>query len=239
MKSILAQKATLSFHTSNLIKMSSKSNTNAKQIYSAKKPCCKVCVDAGKTEKEYSSHYVKDLNGNIMCPTLLSQECRYCHKKGHTTSHCSTLKKQKEFEENSRKPPVSPTKKPVSPQKKSNVFAYLEMNSDESDDEAEEFPELVAAEPKDLFEKEISSPKKFSYASMAAKTETEYKAKKVIEEKKPSPIVQQQQLKSEFTPRYVNGVDTKTGKKFSWADAESDSEGDDDEEEVYEDNSAW
>ena len=80
--------------------MSSKSN-NSKQIYSAKKPCCKVCLDAGKTEKEYSSHYVKDLNGNVLCPTLLSQECRFCHRKGHTTSHCSTLKKQKESEEKS------------------------------------------------------------------------------------------------------------------------------------------
>ena len=73
---------------------------NSKQIYSAKKPCCKVCVDAGKTEKEYSSHYVKDLNGNVLCPTLLNQECRFCHNKGHTTSHCPTLKKQKESKEN-------------------------------------------------------------------------------------------------------------------------------------------
>ena len=220
--------------------MSTKSNNNSKQIYSAKKPCCKVCVDAGKTEKEYSSHYVKDLNGNVMCPTLLSQECRFCHKKGHTTSHCSTLKKQKEFEEKSRKPPVSPPKKAQAP-KNSNVFAYLEMNSDESDDEVEEFPELiVATEPKNLLEKEISTPKKISYASMASKTQAEYKAEKNIEEKKMAPTVEQQQPKIEFTPRYVNGIDTKTGKKFSWADAESDSEGDDEEEEkFYEDNSAW
>lgn len=81
------------------------------QIYSAKKACCKVCQDAGKPENIYSTHYVKDLNGNITCPTLLSQECRYCHKKGHTTSHCSTLKKQKEIEENLKKPPLSPNKK--------------------------------------------------------------------------------------------------------------------------------
>ena len=154
--------------------MNTNSMNKRPQIYSAKKPCCKVCVDAGKTEKEYSSHYVKDLNGNVTCPTLLSQECRFCHKKGHTTSHCSTLKKQKGAEENSRKPPISPPKKEVSGPKKSNVFAYLEMNSDESDDdEVEEFPDLVAAEPKDPFEKEKCAPKKFSYASMAAKTETE------------------------------------------------------------------
>lgn len=232
--------------------MSSKSNTNAKQIYSTRKPCCKVCVDAGKTEKEYSSHYVKDLSGNVTCPTLLSQECRYCHKKGHTTSHCTILKKQKEYEENSRKPPISPAKKEAPAPKRSNVFAYLEMNSDESDNEEEEFPVLVAAEPKDSFEKENAAPKKFSYASMAAKTQSEYKAEKIIEEKKPAPIVEQK-LKIEFTSRYVGGIDTKTGKKFSWADAESSSdEEDEDEEEEYfaapvkknisslaEDNSAW
>ena len=215
--------------------MSSKSNNNSKQIYSARKPCCKVCVDAGKTEKEYSSHYVKDLNGNVMCPTLLSQECRYCKKKGHTTSHCSTLKKQKEFEENSRKPPVSPAKKQAPAPKRSNVFAYLEMNSDESDDEVEEFPELVAAaEPKDPFEKEQTAPKKFSYASMAAKTEVEHKPTKAAEEKKPVLIVVQEKKPL----RYVNGIDTKTGKKFSWADAESSSD-EEDEEEFAEDNSAW
>jgi hypothetical protein len=219
--------------------MNSKSNNNSKQIYSARKPCCKVCVDAGKTEKEYSSHYVKDLNGNVTCPTLLSQECRYCKKKGHTTSHCSILKKQKEAEENSRKPPVSPAKKQAPSPKRSNVFAYLEMNSDESDDEVEEFPGLVAAaQPKDPFEKEIPAQKKFSYASMAAKTETDYKPTKVVEEKKPAPIVEQKQLKIDFTPRYVNGIDTKTGKKFSWADAESSSD-EEDEEEFAEDNSAW
>jgi len=219
--------------------MISTTNKSRPQIYSTKKPCCKVCQDAGKTEKEYSSHYVKDLNGNVTCPTLLNQECRYCHKKGHTTSHCATLKKQKESEENSRRPPISPSKKETPPPKKSNVFAYLEINSDESDDEAEEFPVLVAAEPKDLFEKETSAPKKFSYASMAAKTESEYKAEKILEEKKPAPIVEQK-LKIDFTSRYVGGIDTKTGKKFSWVDAESDSEGDEDEEDLLaEDNSAW
>jgi hypothetical protein len=221
--------------------MNSKS-INKSQINTARKACCKVCQDAGKPENVYLSHYVKDLNGNVTCPTLLSQECRYCHKKGHTTSHCSALKKQKEHEENSRKPPLSPQKKETV-EKKANVFAYLDMSSDdESDNEQEQFPELAAAsQPKDPFEKEKNTPKKFSYASMAAKT---------VEEKKPLPIVQQQ-LKIEFTPRYVKGIDTKTGKKFSWADAESSSDEEEEENEYFEDpfednisslaedNSAW
>ena len=161
--------------------MNSKS-INKSQVNTARKACCKVCQDAGKPENVYLTHYVKDLNGNVTCPTLLSQECRYCHKKGHTTSHCSALKKQKEFEENSRKPPLSPQKKETVAPKKANVFAYLDMNSDdESDKEQEQFPQLVAAQPKDPFEKEKNIPKKFSYASMAAKPEPkpEVKIKKV------------------------------------------------------------
>jgi hypothetical protein len=231
--------------------MSSKSNTNSKQIYSARKPCCKVCVDAGKTEKEYSSHYVKDLNGNVTCPTLLSQECRFCKKKGHTTSHCATLKKQKESEENSRRPPLSPTKKEAPPSKKSNVFAYLEMNSDESDDEAEEFPELVAAEPKDPFKKEASAPKKFSYASMASKTQAEYKIEQLKVTNTPPPIVDKKlsvKIKKEW-PALA------PGQKKSWVQMCDEDSSDEEEEEeaneyfedpfedcvssLAEDNSAW
>ena len=231
MKSIFSPKSNFKFYN-----MSSKF-INSKQIYSAKKPCCKVCVDAGKTEKEYSSHYVKDLNGNVTCPTLLSQECRFCHKKGHTTSHCSTLKKQKGAEENSRKPPISPPKKEVSGPKKSNVFAYLEMNSDESDDdEVEEFPDLVAAEPKDPFEKEKCAPKKFSYASMAAKTETEYKIEQ-LKETKTTPFVDKKfQVK---IPKVWPAL--APGEKKSWNQMcdEDSSSGEEDEEEFCEDNSAW
>ena len=190
--------------------MNSKS-INKSQINTARKPCCKVCQDAGKPENVYLSHYVKDLNGNVTCPTLLSQECRYCHKNGHTTSHCSALKKQKEQEENMKKPPLSPQKKESVAPKKVNVFAYLEMNSDddESDKEQEQFPHLVAAQPKDPFEKEKNTPKKFSYASIAAKPEkkSEVKVKKVW------PVLA-------------------SGQKKSWIQMED--EGSSDEEEEYE-----
>jgi len=53
---------------------------------------CKVCKDAGKTETEYTSHYVKDKSGKIICPTLLNQACKYCRQKGHTVKFCPTLK---------------------------------------------------------------------------------------------------------------------------------------------------
>jgi len=61
---------------------------------SAKKPYCKVCYDAGKPEKEYTSHWVKDTNGKIICSTLLNTECRFCHKLGHTAKFCDAIKKR-------------------------------------------------------------------------------------------------------------------------------------------------
>jgi hypothetical protein len=59
---------------------------------STPKPFCKVCYDAGKTSAEYSTHYVRESRGGaVICPTLLSQECKYCKKIGHTPSHCPVL----------------------------------------------------------------------------------------------------------------------------------------------------
>lgn len=49
---------------------------------------CKVCIDAGKPEEEYTSHWVKDRSGNVTCPTLLNQKCLMCGNCGHTSSYC-------------------------------------------------------------------------------------------------------------------------------------------------------
>lgn len=65
-------------------------------------PFCKVCCDAGKTEKEYNSHFVKDQtgpNGKVVCPTLLNQSCRICGKTGHTSSYCSQYRNRQVREE--------------------------------------------------------------------------------------------------------------------------------------------
>jgi len=55
-------------------------------------PFCKICKKAGKSESVYTSHFVRDKpNGKVVCPTLLSTECRYCHELGHTKAHCPKL----------------------------------------------------------------------------------------------------------------------------------------------------
>jgi len=211
------------------------STKSKSQIYSTKKPCCKVCQDAGKPENVYLSHYVKDLNGNVTCPTLLSQECRYCHKKGHTTSHCSLLKKQKDVEENMKKPPLSPVKKTQKSEKKANVFAYLDMTSDDESEteKADEFPELLVPEAKDLFEKLKYEPQKVSYASMAAKTVADYK----VEQLKETNITPYVDKKLEVKIKKIWPA-LAPGQKKSWAQIEDESS-DEEDEEFDEENSAW
>jgi len=72
------------------------------------KPFCKVCFDAGKSEREYTSHFVKSKPGNdgkVVCPYLLSLECSYCKKKeGHTVSHCPLLAQKKASQSAAAKP---------------------------------------------------------------------------------------------------------------------------------------
>ena len=74
------------------------------------KPFCKVCFDAGKSEREYTSHFVKSKPGNdgkVVCPYLLSLECSYCKKKeGHTASHCPVLAAKKAQEKAQEKKPI-------------------------------------------------------------------------------------------------------------------------------------
>jgi len=83
--------------------MSARNNTK-KQM--AVKPYCKVCHDAGKSEKEYTSHFVKSApgpEGKVVCPTLLSQSCGYCGSCGHTPKFCPTLAAEKAAEEKALK----------------------------------------------------------------------------------------------------------------------------------------
>jgi len=110
------------------------------------KPFCKVCRDAGKTESVYTSHYVKSREGIVTCPTLKSVTCRYCHKNGHTVSHCQALKSQNQQCQNQQSQkqtqtqtqtqtpviyrdafPALPSSKPSSQSKQVHKSGYADM----------------------------------------------------------------------------------------------------------------
>jgi hypothetical protein len=172
------------------------SSRNNKQQQPVKKPFCKVCQDAGKSESEYTNHYVRsmpDRNGKttVTCPTLLATECRYCFELGHTTKFCPVIAvnkkeevrkveqaKRKEAEE--KKPAKSVATKPK------NVFAALDISSDSEEEKPVvakvtknetkkvaikgEFPALCAST--------ISAPVMSGWASVAAKTAEQYENEK-------------------------------------------------------------
>jgi hypothetical protein len=52
-------------------------------------PLCKVCKDSGKPEQLFTSHFTKNRDGKVICPTLLALACKKCNKKGHTASYCT------------------------------------------------------------------------------------------------------------------------------------------------------
>jgi hypothetical protein len=129
------------------------SSFNAKNTNASRKPFCKVCFDAGKTESEYTNHNVKKYNVltakmDTVCPTLNATECRYCYKLGHTTKFCPVLEERKKNEtsrmrENRREQP-RPAEKVVETKKPTNVFAAL-YDSDEENETQVSMPKLATA----------------------------------------------------------------------------------------------
>jgi len=103
---------------------------------------CKICKDAGKAENVYGSHWPKDAEGKLICPTLKDQECRYCHKPGHTTKYCKELEKKKKMdlkEENEREKAIraqlyESTQKASNKQEIKTMFAAA-FESDSDDEE--------------------------------------------------------------------------------------------------------
>ena len=158
-----------------------KSNAN-------KKPFCKVCHDAGKSESEYTSHFVRsrpDMNGKtkVTCPILAATECRYCYELGHTTKFCPVLeennkrsKKEKsvsiQYQKAEQRAYSRPIPEPVVEKKYSGAFAALGDDSEEEKPVSkqvvavvDEFPALFGSK------KEVVSTEKraISWAAMAEK----------------------------------------------------------------------
>jgi CRISPR/Cas system-associated endonuclease Cas3-HD len=182
----------------------------------AAKPFCKVCHDAGKTEAVYTSHFVKSepgAKGKVVCPTLLSQGCSYCHELGHTVSYCKVLKQNDKNKEKAQRVLVFHNKDSFVAEKKATKtkgFTALAL-LDEEADKIEEQELQAQAEYPVLGNAQLQVKVKAttqSYASMATKS-PEAKTQPAVT--KPRAIV-------------VHNVD----RNRRWADW-SESEDDDDE----------
>ncbi len=58
---------------------------------------CNVCKNAGKSERDYTSHFTKMLVSDIVtvvCPTILNNVCSYCKEKGHFKAACAILQEK-------------------------------------------------------------------------------------------------------------------------------------------------
>lgn len=118
------------------INMSARNFSNNKShqsgAYVPRIPFCKVCKDAGESEEVYSSHYVKDRDGNVCCPKLKAIVCPKCGKRGHTRTYCKapTEKQREEYIAKATEKKVAD--KPVAIG--ASRFACLVVDSDSEDD---------------------------------------------------------------------------------------------------------
>ena len=231
------------------------SYNNRKQ--SVAKKFCKVCQDAGKSESEYTSHFVRDSpgpNGKVICPTLLSQNCRGCGINGHTYKYCPSIKqnvKEDRREQRWKQAEEKLIQSVKAPQEKKEVkeivvksgkYASILMSS--SSDEEDDVPEKKIAHKKARIldeNEEVKPVPTNTYASRLlapAPPKVENPKVKFLEEVKvkepePEPVVTRICTKEE-QEEIKNLVKKAMSAKCSWDESSSDEEDSDEEEEEEE-----
>jgi hypothetical protein len=212
------------------------------------KPFCKVCHDAGKPESEYTNHFVRsspEPNSVVVCPTLLALECRYCFQHGHTVKFCPIIADQKKAEDKALKQSTRKDRKDVANLKEikststaiktSNAFSSLDLS--DSDTETKKTSKAVsktvskavskAVEKSELKKKEefpalcatkIAVPVMSGYATIAAKTKSQYDAEKY-----------EQELIEKSFKRQLPPMRKDVATRRNWVDYSSDENDSDDE----------
>jgi hypothetical protein len=149
----------------------SRNNNNKNSTKTDAKKYCKVCHDAGKSETEYLSHFIResrDPNSKIVCPTLLSLECRYCSNTGHTIKYCKILEKNKNMssrQERINNYHIKTEKNDVKYKLSSNIFDNLGSDSEEEDEEFSDI-RVPSSTLSDNFSQICSKSVPKSYASV-------------------------------------------------------------------------
>ena len=128
-------------------------NANTKNNVNSRKPFCKVCADAGKTDTAHFPRKTPDPNSEVVCPTLLALECRYCFKNGHTVKYCVVLKQRNARDDEQRREHDRHVRQeerrleqdrlarlpPVAPKTSAGKFtAFLEENEEEERQQEEQ-----------------------------------------------------------------------------------------------------
>ena len=214
----------------------SRNNSYTPNNAPVRKPYCKVCHDAGKSESEYTSHYVRTLpdktgKTNVTCPTLLNLSCRFCGKNGHTVKFCQEIANMKKTEERKKKAEEHQAKEAREAKKESTTrrmtgFAALQIDSDEEEDDILEpvqpIQPIISGYAAALMKpKPVSAPK----PATAPDRIGEFKA-----------ITIQSGVKCE---KDDDDEEDETSKRMKYAKKCKWMEDSDDEEEEEEDNSAW
>ncbi len=205
---------------------------------------CKVCQDAGKSEVDYRSHFTRetaDPHSKVVCPLLLSLECRFCFKNGHTVKYCPKLKQQdktlKYAQANKQKQIEHKLEiKQVAKKPSANLFICLDSDSEEeSDPRIEcEFPCLVK------HSNASRQPEPFSYAAALAKKPvvkelalyetTKIDAKPPVTTPVTAPVTPTHTPTATATSAKLAPWTQQTSKTSKWAALESDEEEDDEDE---------
>lgn len=196
-----------------------------KQSSNVRKPFCKVCQDAGKPETVYSTHWVKDTNGKVICPTLLATECRYCFAIGHTTKFCPVLEKIKKDKNRITSSYTQPVKQDKKIEKKVTGYSVLQVDDSDTEDEDTVFPQLCKNESSNYI-----APYKFKWSDIAALEPAEEEAVINTETGDGSfvSLHNQQSITPEKQPVYKLHTPLAPKKIVNWADC-SDSDSEDDE----------
>jgi hypothetical protein len=200
-------------------------NNNKNSTKTDTKKYCKVCHDAGKSETEYLSHFIResrDPNSKIVCPTLLSLECRYCSNKGHTIKYCKILEKNKNM--SSRQERINnyhkTEKKDIKYTESSNIFDNLGSDSEEED---EDFSDIRAPNStlSDNFSEICSKSVPKSYASVLS-TPVAKPVTAIPVLTRMSSVINLEQETTNVSKSVAKPFDKYQGK--SWADTDSESD---------------
>lgn len=160
-----------------------KGNNNKVNNNKTNNKYCKVCHDAGKSETEYNSHFTRESpepNSKVICPTLLSLECRYCTKKGHTVKYCKILEKDKKQSSYQKKNEEQRLKNDnVKTNNSNNIFDNLDVNDDNEDDDDNDVAEEIRF-PSPTISNTNTNTNKTSYASILLSTPVVKKETNVV-----------------------------------------------------------